>query len=158
MWKSKTFSNFKWCGCWINGAVGSWTTWFLDFNRRVASNKRGRAKFGPFLIQVVAEITYLWVENSQKINCRDVTSIREGRVTNQIFFFLMLCYRRNLMCFFDYLIFWSFVSLAAFLSLMFRFVPKQYWYLKECIWFKNLLFFKKGIATQNTLASLYSIF
>ena len=29
---------------------------------------------------MVAEITELWVENSQKINCRDVTSIREGRV------------------------------------------------------------------------------
>ena len=37
-------------------------------------------KFGPVLINVVAEITELWVENSQKINCRDVMSIREGRV------------------------------------------------------------------------------
>ena len=37
--------------------------------------------FGPLLINVVAEITELWVENSQKINCRDVTSIWEGRVT-----------------------------------------------------------------------------
>ena len=35
---------------------------------------------GYFLINVVGEITELWVENSQKINCRDVTSIREGRV------------------------------------------------------------------------------
>ena len=75
MWKSKTFSNFEWCGGWNNGVMGSWTTWFLDFN------KRGGAKFGPFLINVVAEITELWVENSRKINCRDVTSIREGRVT-----------------------------------------------------------------------------
>ena len=56
--------------------MGSWTTWFLDFNGRVAWNKRGGAKFGPFLINVVAEITELWVENSQKINCRDVTSIQ----------------------------------------------------------------------------------
>ena len=32
------------------------------------------------LINVVAEITELWMENSQKINCRNVTSIREGRV------------------------------------------------------------------------------
>ena len=52
----------------------------LDFNKSGAWNKRGGAKFGPFLINVVAEITELWVENSQKINCRDVTSIREGRV------------------------------------------------------------------------------
>ena len=29
---------------------------------------------------MVAEITKLWVENSQKICCRDVISIREGRV------------------------------------------------------------------------------
>ena len=29
---------------------------------------------------MVAEITELWVEISQKINCRDVASIREGRV------------------------------------------------------------------------------
>ena len=36
---------------------------------------------GQFLINVVAEITELWVENSQKINWRDVTSIREGRVS-----------------------------------------------------------------------------
>ena len=42
--------------------------------------KRGGAKFEPFLINVVAEITELCVENSQKINCRDVTFIREGRV------------------------------------------------------------------------------
>ena len=33
-------------------------------------------KMGHFLINVVAGITELWVENSQKINCRDVTSIR----------------------------------------------------------------------------------
>ena len=37
-------------------------------------------KFGPFLINVVAEITELRVESSQKINCHEVTSIREGRV------------------------------------------------------------------------------
>ena len=41
--------------------------------------------FGQFLINAVAEITELWVENSQKINCRDVTSIREGRVNNNLF-------------------------------------------------------------------------
>ena len=84
MWKSKTFSNFEWCGGWNNGVVGSWTTWFLDFNKSGAWNKRGGAKFGPFLINVVAEITELWVENSQKINCRDVTSIREGRVDKML--------------------------------------------------------------------------
>ena len=60
--------------------MGSWTSWFLDFNKRGAWNNRGGAKFGLFLINVVVEITELWVENSQKINCRDVTSIREGRV------------------------------------------------------------------------------
>ena len=60
--------------------MGSWTTWFLDFNKRGAWNKRGGATFGSFLINVMAEITELWVENSQEINCRDVTSIREGRV------------------------------------------------------------------------------
>ena len=66
---------------WQNNRVaGSWTTWFLDFNKRGAWNKRGGAKFEPFLTNVVAEITKLWVENSHKINCRDVTSIREGRV------------------------------------------------------------------------------
>ena len=81
MWKSKTFSNFEWCGGWNNGVVGSWTTWFLDFNKRGAWNKRGGAKFGPFLINVVAEITELCMENSQKINCCDVTSIQEGRVS-----------------------------------------------------------------------------
>ena len=37
--------------------------------------------FGPFLINVVAGITELWVENSQNINYRDTISIREGRVT-----------------------------------------------------------------------------
>ena len=40
-------------------------------------------KFGPFLINAVAETTELWMENSQKINCRDVTSIREGRVSRK---------------------------------------------------------------------------
>ena len=35
---------------------------------------------GHFLISMVAEITELWVENSQKINCHDVTFTREGRV------------------------------------------------------------------------------
>ena len=41
-------------------------------------------KVGPFLVNVVAEITGLWVEKSQKINCRDVTSIREGRVLRDV--------------------------------------------------------------------------
>ena len=36
--------------------------------------------FGSFLINVVAKITELWVENSQRINCCDVTSIQERRV------------------------------------------------------------------------------
>ena len=80
MWKSKTFSNFERCGGLNNGVMGSWTFWFLDFNKHVAWNKRGSAKFGPFLINVLAETTKLWVENSQKINCRDVTFIREERV------------------------------------------------------------------------------
>ena len=52
----------------------------LDFNKSGASNKRSGAKFGPFLISVVAEITELLVENSHKINCRHVMSIRVGRV------------------------------------------------------------------------------
>ena len=43
-------------------------------------NKHGGAKFELLLINVVAEITELWVGKSQKINCRDVTFIREGRV------------------------------------------------------------------------------
>ena len=69
--------------------MGSWTTWFLDFNKRGAWNKRGGAKFEPFLINVVAEITELWGENFQKINCRYVTSIREGRVTKSLFAYLV---------------------------------------------------------------------
>ena len=85
MWKWK-FSNFYWCGVWSNWVVGSWTTWFLDFNKRGAWNKRGGAKFGPFLINVVAELTELWVENSQKINCRDVTSIQEGRALCPLYY------------------------------------------------------------------------
>ena len=80
MWKSKRCSNFEWCGGWNNGVGGSWTTWFLDFNNRSVWNKRGGATFGPILINVVPEITELWVENSQKINCCDATSIREVRV------------------------------------------------------------------------------
>ena len=38
----------------VVGVGGSWTTSFLDFNNRGAWNKRGGAKFGPFLINVVA--------------------------------------------------------------------------------------------------------
>ena len=41
--------------------VGSWTTWFLDFNKRGAWNKRGAGKFVSFLINLVADITELWV-------------------------------------------------------------------------------------------------
>ena len=73
-------SNIQWSGGWNNGVVGSWTTWFLDFNKRGAWNKHGGAKFGLFLLNVVAEITELWVENSQKTNYGDITSIRDGRV------------------------------------------------------------------------------
>ena len=80
MWKSKTCSNFESCSGWNNGVGGSWTPWFLHFNKRGVWNERGDAKFGPFLMNVVAEITELWVENYQKINCRDVKSIWEGRV------------------------------------------------------------------------------
>ena len=39
-------------------------------------------KRSQILSDAVAEITELWVENSQKINCRDVTSIREVRVNH----------------------------------------------------------------------------
>ena len=53
------------------------------------------AKFGPFLINAVAEITELWVKNSQKINCHDVTSIPEGRVQVQIQF--LVVYFNNLL-------------------------------------------------------------
>ena len=53
--------------------------------------KRGGAKFGPFIINVVAEITEFWVENSQKINCRGVTSIREGRVNPLSSLVIVLC-------------------------------------------------------------------
>ena len=70
--------------------MGSWTTWFLNFNERGAWNKGGGAKFGPFLINVVAEITELWVENSQKIIGRDVTSVREGRVSKTTFNVLVI--------------------------------------------------------------------
>ena len=59
----------------------------LDFNKSGAWNECGGAKLGPFLISVVAVITDLWVENSQKINCRDVMSIPEGRVIVTIFRF-----------------------------------------------------------------------
>ena len=70
-----------WVMQWLNnGIMGRWTTWLLDFNKRGAWNNCDGVKFGPFLINVVAEITELWVENSQKINCPDVTSMREGRV------------------------------------------------------------------------------
>ena len=65
------------------------------FNKSGAWNKRGGAKFGPFLISVVVEITELWVENSQKINCRDVTSIREGRVI-ELFFYMTKKSRQKL--------------------------------------------------------------
>ena len=37
--------------------MGSWTTWFLDFNKCGAWSKHGGANFGPFWINVVAEIT-----------------------------------------------------------------------------------------------------
>ena len=70
--------------------MGSWTTWFLGFNKRGVWIKRGGAKFGQFLINVVPEITELWVENSQETNCRDVTSIRKGRaVTGKTPFFVI---------------------------------------------------------------------
>ena len=60
-------------------------------NKLGAWNKRDGAKFGQFLINVVAELKKLWVENSQKINCRDVTTIREGRVFDFIFHDLTEC-------------------------------------------------------------------
>ena len=96
MRKLKTFSNFEWCSGWNNGVMGSWTTWFLG-----AWNKRGAAKFRPFLINVVAEIRDLWVENFQKINCRDVTSIWKGRVgleCKRHFFSSKLCKYWKLLC------------------------------------------------------------
>ena len=38
-------------------------------------------EFNSFIFTLLCENrkTELWVENSQKINCRDVTSIREGK-------------------------------------------------------------------------------
>ena len=101
MGKSKTFSNFDWCSGWNNGVMGSWTTWFLDFKKRGAWNKRGAAKFGLFLMNVVAEIRDLWVENFQKINCRDVTSIWKGKVgldCKRHFFSSKLCKYWKLLC------------------------------------------------------------
>ena len=81
MWKSKMFSNLSdyVAEMWV---VGSLTNWLFDFNKRGAWNNRDGVKFEPFLINLVSEITELWVKNSQKINCSDVTSIREGRVGN----------------------------------------------------------------------------
>ena len=56
-----------------------WEVKLLDslilINMDGAWNQCGGAKFGP-----VAQIKELWVENSQNINCSDVTPIREGRV------------------------------------------------------------------------------
>ena len=50
------FSNFEWCGGWNNEVAGSWTNSLFDFNKCGAWNKCGGAKFGPFLINVVAQI------------------------------------------------------------------------------------------------------
>ena len=50
------------------------------FNSFIFTLLRENRKRSLTLSDAVAEITELWVENSQKINCRDVTSIREGRV------------------------------------------------------------------------------
>ena len=36
----------------------------------------------PFLINVRAEITEMWVENSQKINCCGIMTFWQGRVVN----------------------------------------------------------------------------
>ena len=48
-------------------------------------------------MNVVAETTELWVENSQKTNCRDVTSIWEGRVCQlDVDFQRYLLTRKNL--------------------------------------------------------------
>ena len=41
---------------WNNGIMGNWTTWFLDFNEHGTLNRHGGAKFGPRLINMVAEI------------------------------------------------------------------------------------------------------
>ena len=83
----------------------------LDFNKSGAWNKRGGAKFGPFLINVVAEITELWVGNSQKINCRNFASIREGRVMLKILrcliLFLMFTCNNFLFCAFVTMINWT---------------------------------------------------
>ena len=99
MWKSKTFSGFEWCGGWNNAVAGNWTTWFLDFNKRGARNKRGDPKFGPFLINVEPDITKLWVENSQKINFRGTTSIREGRVLLQRYLLFLLFLKSRMQIF-----------------------------------------------------------
>ena len=42
-----------------------WEAELLDFNKRGAWNKRGSVKFGPFLINVMADITELRVKNFQ---------------------------------------------------------------------------------------------
>ena len=59
-----------------------WEAELLDSSKRGDWNKHGGAKFEPFLVNAVAEITELWVENSKKISCHDVTSIREKRAFN----------------------------------------------------------------------------
>ena len=64
--------------------------WEAELLDRGAWNKGGGAKFRPFLINVVAEITELWVENSHKIIGRDITSVREGRVSKTTFNVLVI--------------------------------------------------------------------
>ena len=97
------------------GVVGSWTTWFLDFNKHGAWNKRGGARFRLFLINVVAEITELWVENSQKINCHDVASIREGRVTFSLSKTLLFFFKTKIYYIIRDIFFKSLIVLAFFL-------------------------------------------
>ena len=90
MWKPKTFSNFAWCGDWYN-RVGKLNYLIPWFNKRGARNKRGGAKFGAFLINMVAEITELRVENSQKINCYGIKLCLR---------FLLICFVRVIKGFF----------------------------------------------------------
>ena len=65
--------------------------WLIPWNNKSGAwSKHGGVKFGPFLINMVAQITELWVENSHKINFCDVTSIQERRMYLHLQLFVYL--------------------------------------------------------------------
>ena len=65
--------------------------WLIPWsNKSGAWSKHGGVKFGPFLINMVAQITELWVENSHKIYFCDVTSIQERRMYLHLQLFVYL--------------------------------------------------------------------